>query len=219
VRVEVNALITELQPGSVILKRGENIERIPSCTVVWAAGVQASFLGQVLANATGAHLDRAGRIIVEPNLTLASRPEIFVIGDLANYPHQTGKPLPGVAPVAMQQGRYVGRVIRNRIAEKTFHPFHYHDRGSMAIIGRASAVAHIGRLQFAGFTAWLMWLFVHLIYLIEFENKVLVLIQWGWYYFSRNRAARLITGDKAPLPVSKREPTDEISSAPNRNVG
>jgi NADH:ubiquinone reductase (H+-translocating) len=213
VRVEVNAMVTELQPGSVTVKRGQSLERIPCRTVLWAAGVQASFLGQVLAKATGASLDRAGRIMVEPDLSIRGHPEIFVIGDLANYSHQDGKPLPGVAPVAMQQGRYVGRILANEGGREGAGPFRYRDRGNMAIIGRASAVAQVGRFQFGGFFAWLMWLFVHLMHLVEFENRVLVLVQWGWYYFSRNRAARLITGEEAtaaplnhdqPQPSSRR---------------
>lgn len=162
--------------------------------MIWAAGVQASPLGQSLAKSIGAKLDRAGRIEVEPDLTIAGHPEIFVIGDLANYGHQNGKPLSGVAPVALQQGRYAGRLIAARIDKKRIGPFRYRDRGSMAIIGRASAVAHLGRLRFSGFFAWLAWLFVHLIQLVEFQNRILVLVQWGWYYFTRNRAARLIVG-------------------------
>jgi NADH:ubiquinone reductase (H+-translocating) len=212
VKADVKAVVTELHPGSVTVKRGASLERIPCRTVIWAAGVQASFLGQVLAKATGVKLDGAGRMMVEPDLTLADYPEIFVIGDLANYSHQTGKPLPGVAPVAMQQGRYVGRILENRIAGKSVAPFHYRDRGSMAIIGRASAVAHIGRFQFSGFIAWLMWLFVHLVQLVEFENKILVLVQWGWYYFSRNRAARLITGDELPVLTAQQHDLAEESS-------
>jgi NADH dehydrogenase len=212
VKVDVKAVVTELYSGSVTVKRGESFERIPCHTVIWAAGVQASFLGQVLAKATGGKLDRAGRIMVEPDLTLAGYPEIFVIGDLANYSHQTDKPLPGVAPVAMQQGQYVGRILENRIAGKSVAPFHYRDRGSMAIIGRASAVAHIGTFQFAGFLAWLMWLFVHLVQLVEFENKILVLVQWGWYYFSRNRAARLITGEELTVIAPQRDRAGPSSS-------
>jgi NADH dehydrogenase len=211
VTVEVNAVVTALDPESVTVKRGETNERIFCRTVIWAAGVQASFLGQVLAEATGAKVDRAGRILVEPDLTIAGHPEIFVIGDLANYSHQSGKPLAGVAPVAMQQGRYVGRILASGVA-KSAAPFRYRDRGSMAIIGRASAVAHIGRFQFSGFFAWLMWLFVHLMYLVEFENKILVLIQWGWYYFSRNRAARLITGDDVTCRA------EEVSQSLKRKV-
>jgi len=212
VKADVNAVVTELHPGSVTVKRGESLERIPCRTVIWAAGVQASFLGQVLAKATGVKLDGAGRIVVEPDLTLGGYPEIFVIGDLANCSHQTGKPLPGVAPVAMQQGQYVGRILQNRITGKSVAPFHYRDRGSMAIIGRASAVAHVGRFQFTGFIAWLMWLFVHLVQLVEFENKILVLVQWGWYYFSRNRAARLITGDELPVLAPQQQDRAEESS-------
>jgi NADH dehydrogenase len=179
------------------VKRGDAAETIPCRTVIWAAGVQASALGQAVAQTTGAKLDRSGRIMVRPDLSVPGYPEIFVIGDLANYSHQTGNPLPGTAPVAMQQGRYVAELIRSRLARKPPPSFHYRDRGNMAIIGRASAVADLGKLKFSGFIAWLAWLFVHLMNLIEFENKVLVLVQWGWYYFSRNRAARLITGDTA----------------------
>ena len=144
---------------------------------------------------TGAKLDRSGRVLVEPDLSLLNHPEIFVIGDLANYRQPTGQPLPGLAPVAMQEGEYVARLLRNRLEGKTTAPFRYKDRGNMAIVGRGSAVAYIGRVQLAGFGAWLAWLFVHIVNLIEFENKILVLVQWAWYYFRRNRAARLITGD------------------------
>jgi NADH dehydrogenase len=175
--------------------RADRLETIPCRTVIWAAGVQASFLGKVLAQATGAKLDRSGKVLVEPDLTLPGHREIFVIGDLANYGHQTRKPLPGTAPVAIQQGQYVAKVIQSRVTGAPPPSFRYRDRGNMAIIGRASAVADLGKLQFAGFLAWLAWLFVHLMHLVEFENKVLVLIQWGWYYFRRNRAARLITSN------------------------
>ncbi|MGH7798114.1 MAG: NAD(P)/FAD-dependent oxidoreductase [Candidatus Binatia bacterium] len=196
VTVRVNALVSEIRPEALTIKRGKEFEQIPCRTVIWAAGVQASPLGRAIAEGTGAMTDRAGRVVVEPDLTIAGHPEIFVIGDLANYVHQTGKPLPGVAPVAMQQGRYAARVIAARIKAAPIEPFRYRDLGNMAIVGHASAVAEMGRLRFSGYLAWLAWLFVHLVKLIEFENKVLVLIQWGWYYFSRNRAARLITGEK-----------------------
>lgn len=196
VTVQNNAIVTDIQADAVIIKRGESLERIPCRTVLWAAGVQASPLGKVLSKATGATVDRAGRIFVEPDLSLRDHPEIFVIGDLAYYPHQTGKPLPGLAPVAMQQGRYVAKLLRKRMAGKSMPPFRYRDRGIMAIVGRASAVADLGKLRFSGFFAWLAWLFVHLINLVEFENKLLVLIQWAWYYFTCNRGARLITGDR-----------------------
>jgi NADH dehydrogenase len=196
VTVQTGTAVTDIRPDAVITKRGGRAEEIPCRTVVWAAGVKASFLGKTLAQAAGVKLDRGGRVMVEPDLTVPDHPEIFVIGDLANYPHQTGKPLPGVAPVAMQQGRYVAKLILSRIEGKFPPPFRYRDRGSMAIVGRGTAVADVGKFHFAGYFAWLVWLFVHLIQLVEFEDKVLVLIQWGWYYVRRNRAARLITGEQ-----------------------
>ena len=199
VAVRSQALLTDINPRAVTVKRGDKLETIPCRTVIWAAGVQASFLGKVIARATGAKLDRSGRVLVEPDLTVPGHPEIFVIGDLANYGHQTGKPLPGTAPVAIQQGQYVAKVIHRRVTGATTPSFRYRDLGNMAIIGRASAVADLGKLQFSGFLAWLAWLFVHLMHLVEFENKVLVLVQWGWYYFSRNRAARLITSSDSAM--------------------
>jgi NADH dehydrogenase len=206
VKVRINATVTDIRRDEVIIKRGETLEAIPCRTVLWAAGVQASPLGKALAKATGAKLDRGGRIFVEPDLSLPNHPEIFVIGDLANYPDQTGNPLPGTAPVAIQQGRHVANVLRNRIEGKPIPAFRYRDRGNMAIVGRASAVAELGKFRFSGFLAWLMWLFVHLVNLVEFENRVLVLIQWGWYYFARNRGARLITGNKRKISREKDDP-------------
>jgi len=162
--------------------------------VLWAAGVQASPLGRVLAERVGAKLDRAGRVIVEPDLTIAGHPEILVIGDLASFSHQAGKPLPGVAPVAMQQGRYTAQLVRGRLAGNSLEPFHYWDKGSLATIGRAAAVADFGRIHIYGYFAWLTWLFVHLMYLVGFDNRLLVFIKWAYNYFTRNRGARLITG-------------------------
>ncbi len=196
VTVRTNTMVTAIEKGAVNLKVGDSSERVRCETVLWAAGVKASPLGEKLANCTGAELDRSGRVMVEPDLSLPNHPEIFVIGDLANYSHQSGQPLPGVAPVAMQQGRYVAECLHHRMNGKATPPFRYHDRGNMAIIGRAKAVADLGRFRFAGFWAWLAWLFIHLLYLVEFQNRVLVLIQWGWYYFRRNRAARLITEER-----------------------
>jgi NADH dehydrogenase len=212
VTVRVNALVSDISAKAVTLKQGESLERIPCRTVVWAAGVEASPLGKALAKSSGIKVDRAGRVEVEPDLTIAGHSEIFVIGDLATYAHQTGKPLPGTAPVAMQEGRYVARVIAARIKKDRIAPFHYRDRGGMAIVGRASAVADMGRLRFSGYLAWLAWLFVHLIHLIEFQNKILVLIQWGWYYFSRNRAARLIVGEASGRAACGDDSEDSSSS-------
>lgn len=191
-------MVADITSEALTIKRGDAVEHLPCHTVIWAAGVQASPLGRAIAGRIGAETDRIGRLIVEPDLTIAGHPELFVIGDLANYSHSTGKPLAGVAPVAIQEGRYVARVIAARAKNKPIAPFRYRDRGSMAIIGRAAAVAEIGRLRFSGYVAWLAWLLVHIAELIEFENKILVLIQWGWYYFSRNRAARLITPTVLP---------------------
>ncbi|MGH7352885.1 MAG: NAD(P)/FAD-dependent oxidoreductase [Candidatus Methylomirabilales bacterium] len=199
VTVRTGAMVTDIQPDVVTVRSGERSERIPTRTVLWAAGVQASTLGNILASATGATVDRAGRVVVEPDLSLAGHPEIFVIGDLAHFGHQTGKPLPGVAPVAMQQGRYVATLIMRRLRGETMPPFRYRDHGNMATIGRAEAVADLGWVHFSGFPAWLAWLFIHLINLVEFQNRVLVLIQWAWNYVTWNRYARLITGE-SPLP-------------------
>jgi NADH dehydrogenase len=193
VTVQTHAIVTALDHNAVTTKCGETIERIPCHTVLWCAGVRASSLGKALSNATGTKLDRSGRVVVGPDFSLPNHPEIFVIGDLANYAHLTGEPLPGLAPVAMQEGEYVAKLLRNRLEGKPMPTFRYNDRGSMAIVGHASGVAVLGKFHLSGFLAWLAWLFVHIINLIEFENKVLVLVQWAWYYFRRNRAARLIT--------------------------
>jgi NADH dehydrogenase len=193
VTVRTGALVTDIQAGRVTFKCGDQVETLEAHTVLWAAGVSASPLGAVLATATGAALDRAGRISVGGDLTLAGHPEIFVIGDLASV-SQDSKPLPGLAPVAIQEGRYVGRLIRARLQGSTLPPFRYHDKGNMATIGRARAVADLGWLRLSGYPAWLAWLFIHLFYIITLENRLLVLIQWAWNYFTRNRSARLITG-------------------------
>lgn len=147
-------------------------------------------------------LDRAGRVIVAPDCSVPGHPEIFVIGDLACFMQLDGKPLPGVAPVAMQQGRYVAKLIQCRARGETMPPFQHHDRGSMAVIGRGAAVADVKGVRFDGFLAWLTWLFIHLMYLVEFDNRLLVLTQWALNYFTWNRGARLITGDN-PLPLPR----------------
>lgn len=195
VTVYCGVRVTEIAADGVEWRRGGAVERVKARTVLWAAGVQASSLGRIVARATGAQTDRLGRVIVAPDLSIPGHPSVFVIGDLANFPHQGGQPLPGVAQVAMQQGRYVARLIEARLRGRTLPPFRYHDLGNMATIGRAAAVAQIGNMKFSGYFAWLLWLFVHLIHLVEFQNRVLVLLQWAWNYFTFNRAARLITGD------------------------
>jgi NADH dehydrogenase len=194
VTVRLNTTVVDVRPGGLTLKSGEATEELAAHTVLWAAGVDGSPLGRLLGEASGAEVDRCGRVVVGPDLSLPGRPEVFVIGDLAAFVHQTGQPLPGVAQVAMQQGRYVADLIQRRLAGKSTRPFRYKDLGSMATIGRAMAVADMGWLRLSGFPAWLAWLFIHILYLIEFENRILVLFQWAWNYFTRNRSARLITG-------------------------
>ena len=196
VTIRKNTFVTHITRDSVIVKHGDQTETIPTKTVLWAAGVQASPLGRILGEKTKAPIDRLGRIEVETDLSIPGFPEIFVIGDLAHFAHQTGVPLPGIAPVAMQQGRFVAKRLRALLKNRPCNPFHYFDRGSMAVIGRAAAVADLKFLRFSGFSAWLIWLFVHIMYLVEFENRLLVFFQWAWNYATRNRGARLITGQE-----------------------
>jgi NADH dehydrogenase len=148
----------------------------------------------MLADRTGAQLDRLGRVIVEPDLTVAGHPDILILGDLASFSHGRDGPLPAVAPVAIQQGQYAAKSIRARLCGRAVSPFRYHNRGMLAVIGLNKAVADLGRLKFAGFVAWLLWIFVHIIYLIEFDNKVLIMFRWIWNYMTRKRGVRLITG-------------------------
>jgi NADH dehydrogenase len=193
VHTRTNAMVTDIDEGGVTVRSGNTDTRIPAATVLWAAGVQASPLGKVLANRAGLVLDRAGRVPVEPDLSIAGHPEILVIGDLAAL-LQDGKQLPGVSPNAIQQGRYAAKLIRDRLRNEKTKPFRYFDKGSLATIGRNAAVAQIGPLQFSGILAWLAWLFVHLLYIVEFENRLLIAVQWAYDYFTYNRGARLITG-------------------------
>jgi len=192
VRMRTRALATEIDPAGVTIQVDGIEQRIASHTVLWAAGVQASPLGAILKARAGATLDRAGRVIVEPDLSLPGHPEILVIGDMASCT-QEGKPLPGVAPVAMQQGSYVADLIKRRLRGAPVRPFHYFNKGNLATIGRRAAVADFGVVRFSGLFAWLTWLFVHLMYLVGFQNRLLVLIKWVFDYVTRNRGARLIT--------------------------
>lgn len=174
----------------IVTERGE--ELIRARTVLWAAGVSASSFASVLAEATGAQRDRGGRILVDDHCRIPGHPAIFVVGDLAALNGADGKPLPGVAPVAMQQGRYVAKVISG----KEPGAFRYRDKGSLAVIGRASAVAQFPALKAHGLIAWLLWLFIHLMYLVGFQNRLIVFIRWAFNYFTYNRGARLITGSE-----------------------
>ena len=200
VTVRTSHFVTGVGPTSVRVREGERSETIPTHTILWAAGVLASPLGHSLFRESGAPLDKSGRVIVEPDCTVPGRPEIFVIGDLANFSHQTGEPLPGMAQPAIQQGHYVASVVEKRLRGEKGKPFHYWDKGNLATLGRGAAVADLNGLQLSGFPAWLIWIFVHLLYIVEFQNRLLVFIQWGWFYFTYDRSARLITG-KSPLPL------------------
>jgi NADH:ubiquinone reductase (H+-translocating) len=202
VEVRTSTMVTNVEAGAVYV--GES--RLSAAVILWAAGVAASPLGKKL----GVPVDRAGRVFVQPDLTLPGHPEIFVIGDLASLKNKNGKLLPGVAPVAIQEGRYAAKIIRKEIEagvpsfprssrkdgdfDSRRHPFHYVDKGSLATIGRAAAIAEFGKIHISGFIAWLSWLFVHILFLIGFRNRILVLIQWAWSYVTYERGARLITG-------------------------
>jgi NADH dehydrogenase len=202
VRARIGVVVTDIDAQGVTVQTAQQTEKLAARTVIWAAGVRASGLGRVLAERTGAPLDRGGRVVVESDLTVPGHPEIFVIGDLAHCRDQQGQPLPGLAPVAIQQARYVARAIRFRLRGSPLLPFRYLDKGSLATIGRAAAVAQFGNLHLDGFLAWVIWLFVHLMYIVGFENRLLVFIQWAFSYFTFNRRARLITGP-SPLPFQR----------------
>ena len=169
-------------------------EQFPARTVIWAAGIKASPLGELIAKHTGVEADRIGRLIVNPDLSLPGYPSLFVVGDLAHFSHQTGAPLLSVAQVAIQQGRYAARQILARLQSKKLAPFRYKDKGTLAVIGRNAAVADLGTQRLSGFIGWLIWAFIHISFLIGFDNKLLVFIQWAWYYLTGKRSARLIIG-------------------------
>jgi NADH dehydrogenase len=196
VEVRLNSIVTRIELGAVYV--GD--ERIATYPVVWAAGVAASPLGRKL----GVPVDRMGRVEVEPDLSVHGHPEVFVIGDLASFPHQTGTPLPGVAQVAMQGGRAAARNIVRTLSHEPRERFRYRDKGSMATIGRAKAIAEIGRVKLTGFVAWLAWLFIHVLFLIGFRNRVAVFMEWAWSYLTWQRGARLITGGVRPDNVLQR---------------
>ncbi len=192
--VRTGTMVVNVTDDAVTVRTGETLEDIPTRTVLWGAGVKASPLAGLLAAAAGLNPDRQGRVPVQPDLSLAGHPDVYAIGDLALCVDDRGQPLPGVAPVAIQQGQHVARAVLQRLRGKPTKPFRYRDYGSMATIGRHRAVAMIGKLRFAGTMAWLLWLFIHLMYIVEFQNRVLVLVQWAWNYLTWNRNARLITG-------------------------
>ena len=186
VQVQTSAMVTGVEPGSVTI----GTTRLPAAVILWAAGVAASPLGKAL----GAAVDRAGRVLVNPDLSLPGHPEIFVIGDLAALKDEHGKWLPGLSPVAIQEGKATAHNIGRELKGEPRKNFHYWNKGTLATIGRAAAVADFGKIHISGFLAWLSWLFVHIFFLIGFRNRVIVMIQWAWSYLTFERGARLITG-------------------------
>ena len=202
VEVHTSKVVTNIVPGAVWV----GAERIPASVVLWAAGVAASPLGKKL----GVPLDRAGRVLVQPDLSIPRHPEVMVIGDLAALADENGKMLPGVAPVAMQQGRWVAATIARDLEHQPRRPFRYHDKGSLATIGRAAAVAQRGKFELSGYFAWLAWLFVHIFFLIGFRNRLVVMVNWAWSYLTYERGARLITGSDV-LPGWKETTSEETT--------
>src|SRR5580698_609858 len=213
VEVRTSAMVTQIEAGAVHV----GATRLPATVILWADGVAASSLGKKL----GAPTDRAGRVQVQPDLSVPEHPEVFVVGDLATVKDNAGKLLPGVAPVAIQQGQFAAKLIRKEMEStrpEARPAFHYWDKGSLATIGRAAAVADFGKIHISGFIAWLSWLFIHIFFLIGFRNRILVIIQWAWSYFTYERGARLITGSTylpgwpGSLPPTPPSPAGETAS-------
>ena len=192
VKIHTQSMVTSISENNIVLRKGEKYEQITSHTILWAAGVKASSVGKKLAEKTGAQIDRAGRVIVEPDLSIIGFPDIFVIGDLSSFSHQNNKPLPGIAPVAIQQAKYVAKLIQKQLKGESLPSFVYKDYGSMAIIGKNKAVVDFKFIKLSGFLAWFIWIWVHIYYLIEFDNKLVVLIQWIWNYFTQGRGSSVI---------------------------
>ena len=209
VEVRLNSAVTDVRSAEIHV--GNDV--LHASVVLWAAGVAASPLGRAL----GGPLDRAGRVLVEAELSLPGHPEVFVIGDLASLKQADGTQLPGVAPVAMQQGRWVAREIAADLAGNPRLPFRYVDKGSLATIGRAAAVAQFGKFHISGFLAWLSWLFIHIFFLVGFRNRIIVMIQWAWSYFTYDRSARLITGEAKTDAVSSMEIAQISSEADDQD--
>jgi len=204
VEVRLNSMVTEVREGEI--RVGDEI--MPATVILWAAGVSASPLGRAL----GAPTDRAGRVLVNPDLSVPGHPEVFVVGDLASITYDDGKAVPGLAPAAMQEGKWAGRQIKNDLAGKPREPFHYVDKGTLATIGRAAAVADLPwGIHISGFFAWLAWLFIHIFFLIGFRNRLAVMFDWAWSYFTYTRSARLITGETRLIPMTTLQHMEEAS--------
>ncbi len=195
VEVRTNAMVTNIEAGAVSVGK----EKIPASVILWGAGVSASPLGKML----GVPIDKAGRVIVQPDLTVPGHPEVFVTGDLASAKRHNGQPVPGVAPAAIQMGKFAARQIKRSVEGKLREKFEYLDKGSLATIGRSRAVADFGKVHISGLFAWLAWLFIHLLFLVGFRNRLFVLSEWAWAYLTYNHSARLITEPAEKEPVEK----------------
>jgi NADH dehydrogenase len=211
VEVRTSTRVVDIDDRSARVTTADGTENeIPARTVLWAAGVQASSFARIVASALGADTDRAGRIVVGPDLTVPGHPEVFVVGDAAVQPWKDGKPVPGVAQGAIQSGSYAARVIRRRVLGRPYPSFQYRDKGDVAVIGRLSGVTNIGWLgpfgRQSGFIAWALWLGIHIVYLIGFANRLVVLIRWAWSFLTHGRGTRLITGSQLLPPIEEPEP-------------
>ena len=198
VQVKPGAMVKNIDRDGLNVEIDNSAVRIPAKTVIWAGGVTASPLGKLLASRTKSEIDKGGRVKVSPNLTIPNYPDVYVVGDLASASDASGKPLPGLAQVAMQGGTYAAKSILRKVKGKAaLPPFSYFDKGSLAVIGRASAVANVFGAHLSGLPAWLIWAFIHLMYLVQFQSRVLVFVQWAIQDLTFNRGARLITGNAA----------------------
>jgi NADH dehydrogenase len=195
IEVRTNAMVTTIEQGAVCV----GTEKIPASVVLWGAGVSASPLGKML----GVPIDKAGRVIVQPDLTVPGHPEVFVTGDLASATRHNSQPVPGVAPAAIQMGKFAARQIKRTVDGKPREKFEYLDKGSLATIGRSRAVGEIRKLHISGYFAWLAWLFVHLLFLVGFRNRLFVMSEWAWSYLTYNHSARLITDPREKEPAEK----------------
>lgn len=213
VEIQKNVMVTQIEGTGVTYKSRDEVKTLPARTVLWAGGVTINSFGRKLGERTKAETDKTGRIKVNADLTVPGYPDIFVVGDLAQAKGKDGQPLPGVAQVAIQGGTYAAKTIVKRLrGQNDNQPFHYLNKGEIAVIGRAAAVADIFGLHLAGVLAWLTWLFIHLMYIVEFQNRVLVFVQWGFEYLTFSRGARLITGTAATDSLEKPTPLENTAS-------
>ncbi|MGQ0618405.1 MAG: NAD(P)/FAD-dependent oxidoreductase [Panacagrimonas sp.] len=215
VTVLTGSRVVDVQEGRVTYRSAGTLHEVAADTVLWAAGVIATGFGQVLRRRTGVGTASDGKVIVQPDLSVPGYPEIFVAGDLACCTDTTGHEVPGLAPAAIQQGDYVARLLKARVAGKTLKPFVYIDKGSMAVIGSNRAVGDLGRLKVTGFTAWLLWVAVHVWSLVGFEQRLRVMLRWTWKYATRKTGSRLITGGPANTSLLEREQSIRYGSAVN----